>query len=290
MEYTQTSKIGNGQFIKGDCLEVMKELPENHFILAFTSPPYMNAINYHEHIEKLHGQRMRWEREAISYEDYRIFLVDRFKALLQITKPGGHNVVNIAPVAWDGRRTALPFHLVNWLEEIGWRFKEDIIWEKPISRDKRSGVLMQHPYPGYYYPSLVAEYVFVFQKPAPTKKHNNIYWNRSSAEKAANEIDMSDYQGEKSKNVWKIRQLAPQQNLHPCPFPLELAERVIELYSYKGDPVIDIFAGSGQTNCAAEKLGRKHLGIETQQKYINYAVQQLNQILVQLELFDSNHA
>ena len=287
MEDYQQFKIGNGELIKGDCLSVMQELPENHFILGFTSPPYMNAINYDEHIEKLHGMRGRWEREAMSYEEYRRFLVDRFKALFQITKPGGHNVVNISPVAWQGTRTALPFHLVNWLEEIGWKFKEDIIWEKPISRDKRSGVLMQHPYPGYYYPSLVAEYVFVFQKPADTKKKSNIYWDRTAAEKAENEIDMSDYQGEKSKNVWKIRPLAPQQNLHPCPFPLELAERVIQFYSYKGDPVIDIFTGSGQTNCAAEKLGRKHVGIETQQKYIEYGLDQLNQIVAQQELFDS---
>ena len=287
MEENQQFKIGNGQLIKGDCLSVMQAFPENHFILGFTSPPYMNAINYDEHIEKLHGTRGRWEREVISYEDYRHFLVDRFKALFQITKPGGHNVVNISPVAWQGTRTALPFHLVNWLEEIGWKFKEDIIWEKPISRDKRSGVLMQHPYPGYYYPSLVVEYVFVFQKPAEKKQQNNIYWNRTPAEKAENEIDMSDYQGEKSKNVWKIRQLAPQQNLHPCPFPAELAERVIEFYSYKGDWVIDIFAGSGQTNCAAEKLGRRHVGIETQQKYIEYALAQLNQIGAQQELFDS---
>ena len=226
----------------------------------------------------------------MSYEEYRHFLVDRFKALFQITKPGGHNVVNISPVAWQGTRTALPFHLVNWLEEIGWKFKEDIIWEKPISRDKRSGVLMQHPYPGYYYPSLVVEYVFVFQKPADKKQQNNIYWNRTPAEKAENKIDMSDYQGEKSKNVWKIRQLAPQQNLHPCPFPLELAERVIEFYSYKGDSVIDIFAGSGQTNCAAEKLGRKHVGIETQQNYIEYALEQLNQLMAQQELFDPRQA
>ena len=287
MEDYQQFKIGNGELIKGDCLSVMQELPENHFVLGFTSPPYMNAINYDEHIEKLHGMRGRWEREAMSYEEYRHFLVDRFKALFQITKPGGHNVVNISPVAWQGTRTALPFHLVNWLEEIGWEFKEDIIWEKPISRDKRSGVLMQHPYPGYYYPSLVAEYVFVFQKPADTKKKSNIYWDRTAAEKAENEIDMSDYQGEKSKNVWKIRPLAPQQNLHPCPFPLELAERVIQFYSYKGDPVIDIFTGSGQTNCAAEKLGRKHVGIETQQKYIEYGLDQLNQIVAQQELFDS---
>ena len=287
MEEYQQFKIGNGEFINGDCLSVMRGLPENHFILGFTSPPYMNAINYDEHIEKLHGKRGRWEREAMSYEEYRHFLVDRFKALFQITKPGGHNVVNISPIAWQGTRTALPFHLVNWLEEIGWKFKEDIIWEKPISRDKRSGVLMQHPYPGYYYPSLVVEYVFVFQKPADKKQQNNIYWNRTPAEKAENKIDMSDYQGEKSKNVWKIRQLAPQQNLHPCPFPLELAERVIEFYSYKGDSVIDIFAGSGQTNCAAEKLGRRHLGIETQQQYIDYALEQLSHLVVQQELFDS---
>ena len=67
-------------------------------MLGFTSPPYLNAINYEEHIEKLHGTKVRWEREDISYEEYRLFLVNRFKALLRITQPGGHNVVNIAPV------------------------------------------------------------------------------------------------------------------------------------------------------------------------------------------------
>ena len=254
MAVLEEIKIGNGRIIKGDCLSVMDNFPDNHFILGFTSPPYLNAINYDAHIEKLHGTKARWEREEISYEEYRLFLVDRFKALLRITQPGGYNVVNIAPVLWNGTRTALPFHFVNWLEEVGWKFKEDIIWEKPIARDRRSGVLLQHPYPGYYYPSLVAEYIFVFQKPADKKSQNNIYWNRSEEEKTDNRIDLKDYQGEKSKNVWKIRPLAPQENLHPCPFPLELAERVIQFYSYRGDAVIDIFAGSGQTNCAAEKV------------------------------------
>jgi len=130
----------------------------------------------------------------------------------------------------------------------------------------------------------VAEYILVFQKPAEKKSQNNIYWNRSEGEKENNKLDLSDYQGEKSKNVWKIRPLAPQENLHPCPFPLELAEQVIAFYSYQGDSVIDIFAGSGQTNCAAEKLGRRHLGIETQQKYVDYAVEQLNRIIAQYPL------
>ena len=277
-------KISDGYLIKGDCLSVMEHCPDNHFILGFTSPPYLNAINYDAHVDKLHGTKERWEREDISYEEYRNFLVDRFKALLRITKPGGHNVVNIAPVMWKGTRTALPFHFVSWLEEIGWRFKEDIIWEKPVARDRRSGVLLQHPYPGYYYPSLVAEYIFVFQKPADKKGRENIYWDRSDEEKDRNRIDLKDYQGEMSKNVWKIRPLSPQENLHPCPFPLELAERIIQLYSYKGDSVIDIFAGSGQTNCAAEKLGRGHVGIETQQEYIDYAADRLRSIVNQEQI------
>jgi DNA modification methylase len=56
----------------------------------------------------------------------------------------------------------------------------------------------------------------------------------------------------------------------------ELAKRVIEYYSYKGDTVIDIFTGSGQTNLAAELLGREHIGIDTQEKYIEYAVKRIN--------------
>jgi site-specific DNA-methyltransferase (adenine-specific) len=267
---------------------VLKTLPEDEVILAFTSPPYLNAINYEEHVEKLNGKKERWERKNISYEKYKQFLKDRFSALLRVIHPGGHNVVNISPVSWNGERTALPFHFVSWMEEIGWKFREDIIWEKPIARDRRSGVLLQHPYPGYYYPSLVAEYVFVFQKPAEKEDKENIYWFRTSEEKENSRIDLSDYQGEKSKNVWKIRPVAPQENVHPCPFPVELADRVIQLYSYKNDIVLDIFAGSGQTNIAAERVGRKHIGIETQTEYIEYAVRKINaEIAQQTFLFET---
>lgn len=285
MEKLSEYKIGKGKIIRGDCLEVMKQLPKDDFILAFTSPPYHNAINYEQHIEKIKGEIDRWQRTPVSYEEYKQFLIDRFKELLRITKPGGCNVVNISPVGWNGKRTALPFHFVGWMEEIGWKFKEDIIWEKSIARDRRSGVLMQHPYPGYYYPSLVVEYVFVFQKPAENKKRENIYWFRTPEEKNNNKIELSDYQGEKSKNVWKIRPLSPQENIHPCPFPLELAKRVISFYSYKGDKVIDIFTGSGQTNIAAEMLGRRHLGIETKQEYVRYAIQRFNKVFSQTKLF-----
>lgn len=279
--------IGNATLIVGDCLHVLRTLPHDEFILAFTSPPYLNAINYGEHIEKMAGAKERWERAEVSYAEYKQFLVDRFAALLRVVKPGGHNIVNIAPVLWNGERTALPYHFVGWMEEIGWKFREDIIWEKPVARDRRSGVLLQHPYPGYYYPSLVTEFIFVFQKPAAKKPQENIYWNRSEQEKRDNQLDLSDYQGEKSKNAWKIRQLSPQENAHPCPFPLELAKRVIGFYSYKGDAVIDIFCGSGQTLLAAEQLHRRSVGIEIQQDYTDYALSRLRQQKQQGKLFEA---
>ena len=278
-EKIRVHKIGHGEIIQGDCFEVMRTIPDDSVILAFTSPPYHNAINYEEHIQKLEGKIKYWNRKDVPYDFYRTFLIDRFKELYRILKPGGHNVVNISPVGWNGVRVPLPYHFTVWMEEIGWRFKEDIIWEKDIAKDKRSGVLMQHPYPGYYYPSLVAEYVLIFQKPAGKKEDNNIYHFRSLQEKRTNKLDMSNYQGQISKNVWKIPPVAPQQNLHPCPFPEELANRIIQFYSYKNDTVIDIFTGSGQTNIAAEKLERKHIGIETQAKYVQYAIERLQEVI-----------
>ena len=272
---------GSGKFILGDCLDSIKTIEDDSVVLAFTSPPYHNAVNYNDHIKKLKGEITRWERNELSYDVYKAFLVERFKALYRIIKPGGHNIVNISPVAWNGRRVALPFHFVGWMEDIGWQFKEDIVWEKEIVRDKRSGVLMQHPYPGYYYPSLSAEYVFVFQKPAKKKTLNNIYRHRSQQEKDNNKIDLSNYQA-MSKNIWKIRPVAPAENIHPCPFPEELAKQVIQFYSYKDDTIIDIFSGSGVTNLAAEKLERRHIGLETEKEYIDYGVRTVEKAVTTL--------
>ncbi len=91
-------RVGNGKIIQGDCLEVLKTLSENEIVLAFTSPPYLNAINYEEHIEKINGKKERWERKDISYDEYKQFLVDRFRELLRVVRPGGFNVVNISPI------------------------------------------------------------------------------------------------------------------------------------------------------------------------------------------------
>ncbi len=73
--------VGRGKIIQGECLEVMRSIPDHAIILAFTSPPYLDAINYEEHIEKLNGQKERWERTKMDYNEYREFLVTRFREL-----------------------------------------------------------------------------------------------------------------------------------------------------------------------------------------------------------------
>ena len=279
-----TFKDQDGVIIRGDCKNVLSLMDQNDITLAVTSPPYFNAINYDEHIEKLNGRKDRWERRDVDYEEYKNFLVERFKVLYDVIQEGGYNVVNISPVAWKGKRRPLPFHFVGWMEDIGWQFKEDIVWEKTVTRDRRSGVLIQHPYPGYYYPSLVSEYIFVFQKPADKKNKQNIYWYRTQEEKEANRINMDNFNGELSKNIWRIRPLSPQENMHPAPFPIEIPERIINFYSYKGDKVIDIFSGSGQTLIAAKKLGRKFIGIDTIQQYIDYSISRIQKKFDQLSI------
>ena len=98
VEYVISAKeyeIGLGKLIKGDCLDVLRTFSPNGFVLGFTSPPYLNAINYEEHIEKVKGKLQRWERKEISYDGYRSFLTERFRELYRVIKPGGYNVVNI---------------------------------------------------------------------------------------------------------------------------------------------------------------------------------------------------
>jgi site-specific DNA-methyltransferase (adenine-specific) len=251
----------------------MKSLDDNSITLCFTSPPYFNAINYDEHLEKQDGSIDEWERKDMSYSKYKQFLKRRLGLLYEKIESRGHAIINVAPVHWNGKRIPIPFHLVSWMEDIGWQFKEDIIWEKPVAKDRRSGVLLQHPYPGYYYPSVVSEYILVFEK----RQDCDLYDDRDEDEKDQNQIDTSDYQGEESKNVWKIRPVSPSEIDHPAPFPQKLARRVIKYYSYREDTVLDMFVGSGQCAIAAKQLDRQYIGFDTKEEYVKTAHKRISE-------------
>ncbi|GBC98231.1 Modification methylase DpnIIB [bacterium HR17] len=143
------------------------------------------------------------------------------------------------------------------------------------SSAKRAGVTIQHPYPGYYKPNIMTEFIFVFRKPGPP-----IYRNRTADEKELNRIPIDAlFKHELANNIWHIAPVPPNAIDHPCPFPEEIPYRLILLYSYRGDLVLDPFAGSGTTLEVAVHLGRRAIGYEVKERYVKLAWQRVREPL-----------
>ena len=136
---------------------------------------------------------------------------------------------------------------------------------------KRAGVTIQKPYPGYYYPNIMTEYILIFRKPGmPIYKQTD----RAAKDRSVYPINRL-FTMDIANNVWHIAPVPPDMIDHPCPFPEEIPDRLIKLYSYVGDLVLDPFAGSGQTLKAAKQLDRHYVGYETIAKYARLARQRI---------------
>lgn len=253
--------------------EKMDELPDGSVDLVVTSPPYWNAIDYEQHV----ADPEKWyrTRRGGPYEEYLDWLRACFSEVFRTQKRGGFCAVVIGTVLFNGRQYPVPHHLVVLMEEIGYEFHQEIVWHKVTGGVKRAGVTIQHPYPGYYHPNIMTESILVFRKPGP-----KIYENRSQAEKEANRINLDViFTNEIANDVWHIAPVPPNYLPHPCPFPEEIPYRLILLYSYAGDLVLDPFLGIGTTAKVAKALGRHYVGYEVQEKYLAVARERLDEPL-----------
>lgn len=252
----------------------MPELPDNAVDLTVTSPPYWNAIDYDTHARDS-SQNYR-PRQEQAYSEYLAFLKRVFTETLRVHKPGSHCAVVIGTVLLKGKHVPVPYHLTNLMQEIGWEFHQDIIWAKVTGGVKRAGATIQHPYPGYYYPNLMLEYILIFRKPGDKR----IYAGRTPKEKQRDAMQVDTvFTRDIANNIWHIAPVPPNQLPHPCPFPEELAYRLIRLYSYTGDLVLDPFAGIGTTLKVANATGRGWVGYELIEEYITYASKRLGEPL-----------
>ena len=247
----------------GSC-ERMAALPDDSVDLIVTSPPYWVAP---DDIGMVPAQLKDNSGDTPqNYEELLALLSRCYAECLRVLKPGRVCAVNVATTIIDGTFFPLPFHLVPLMESLGWRMKEDLIWRRWRGWDKRGGVVIQKPYPGYFYPNRIFEYVLLFTKPGgpPT------YANRTEVEREASRIPVDDLLfHELNNNIWNILPVQPQcrtkgadGTVHPCQYPEELAYRLITLYSYKGDVVLDPFTGSGTTLKVADLTGRRWVGYE----------------------------
>ena len=257
--------------------EQMPELGDGTVALTVTSPPYWNAIDYDIHaIDSRRYYRTRsYSNGYRDYEEYLEWLEKIFDEVFRVTKPGGFCAIVIGTVLLEGRLYPVPFDVTSRLVSRGWEFHQDIIWHKCTAGVKRAGVAIQKPYPGYFYPNIMNEYILIFRKPGP-----RIYEQRSKEEKeaAAFPIDRL-FTMDIANNIWHIAPVPPGTIDHPAPFPEEIPYRLITLYSYPDDLVLDPFAGSGQTLKVAYHLGRRYVGYEVIEKYVRLAEKRITEPL-----------
>jgi len=257
--------------------EDLSVLADESVALTVTSPPYWNAIDYDVHAsDKSAWYRTRsYDKGFAGYSEYLGWLERVFSPLLAKTRPGGYCAVVIGTILLNGDHYPLPFDFTARMTQWGWAFHQDIIWHKVTGGVKRAGSFIQRPFPGYFYPNIMTEYILVFRKPGEA-----IYAGRSEEEKDTNRVAIDElFTKELANNIWHIAPVPPGHLDHPCPFPEEIPFRLILLYSYPGDLVFDPFNGSGQTTKVAYHLGRRFLGLDVEPKYVAYAKERLKEPL-----------
>ena len=241
----------------------LSRIGKNKVSLTVTSPPYHNAINYQEH-----QTSKSWYRGTvgISIDSWIEEMTEVFSQVYRVTKPGGFCCIVIGNEIIEGKnKLPLPALLLIRLtkREVGWKFFEEIIWNKVTGGKKRFRVTVQHPYPTYYYPNMMHEQIIVLRKlPFGNEKDrkSRLIINDLMKKEVAN-------------SVWHIAPVPPSyRRFHPAAFPEEIPYRLIQLYSNVGDLVLDPFVGSGQTTKMARYLKRKYIGIDRSAKYVKIAL------------------
>ena len=227
--------------------EDMDELPDHTVHLMVTSPPYNVRKDYDE---------------DLSLEEYRELLSNVFRETYRVLVTGGRACVNIANL---GRKPYLPLHamLIEEMIEAGFYMRGEIIWDKGASAAASTawGSWMSASNPVL---RDVHEYILVFSKESFSRKS------------AANDstIEREEFL-EWTKSVWQFPAVSARKIGHPAPFPEELPRRLIKLYTYQGDVVLDPFAGSGTTCVAALNNDRSYVGYEIDREYVALAESRL---------------
>ncbi len=251
------------QIICADSLELLKKLPDNCIDIIFTSPPYNFGLAYDTH------------NDTSKWNDYYDMLFAIFKECIRVLKYGGRFVVNIQPLYSD----YIPAHHIisNFFIQQKMIWKGEIIWEKNNYNCKYcswgSWKSPASPYMKYTW-----EFVEVYCKGDLKKEGSK---------------ECADITEEEFKS-WVVAKwsIAPERHMkefgHPAMFPEALAERVLKLFSYRGDVVLDPFNGAGTTTVVAKKNGRRYLGIDISEEYCATAQKRMDNVCQeQLSLFDS---
>lgn len=252
------------QIVLGNCKEVLQKLSENSVQLTITSPPYRNAIDYEMHASGSGG----YYRGKLNLDtnDYLTDMADIFgDKVYRVTKEGGYCCIVIANEVVNGTILPLPHMLLSRLvQPFGkWQLHEEIIWHKVTGGTNRYGSFVINPYPKYFRANIMHEFILILRK----GDVNSGRTQRKNALPATHE----EWTKEIANSVWHIAPVPPGYINHPCPYPEEIPYRLMKLYSYENDVILDPFNGSGQTTKVAHHFGRKYVGIDLVKDYVSLA-------------------
>ncbi len=252
------------QIVAGNCKDVLQRLPANSIQLTITSPPYRNAINYDMHASG-NGEYYRGKLN-LDTNDYLNDMADIFgDKVYRVTKEGGYCCIVIANEVVNGTILPLPHMLLSRLvQPFGkWQLHEEIIWHKVTGGTNRYGSFVINPYPKYYRANIMHEFILILRKGDVSSGRTQ----RKGALPATHE----EWTKEIANSVWHIAPVPPGYIAHPCPYPEEIPYRLMKLYSYENDTVLDPFNGSGQTTKVAHHFGRRYVGIDLVKEYVDLA-------------------
>lgn len=248
----------------GDCRKILKSFPDERFQLMVTSPPYWDVRDYEHPMQIGFGQTL--------YE-YLEELMKVWKEVVRLLLPDGKIAVNIGNIYYskpdEKRRTTANLALLVWnqlntFNEL--RFMGTIYWQKTTSRN--GAVLFgSYPYPSNFMVSNAVETIHIFRKKGVRKVPKEI--------KELSKITKEEFR-EYRNAIWCIN--GNPGNNHPAIFPSELPKRLIKMYSFVGDVILDPFCGIGTTNIEAVKLNRSSIGIDINLSYIKEAISRLKKI------------
>lgn len=248
----------NYDYIKqGNCLELMKELPDNSIDLVITSPPYDDLRCYNSKI------------------DLKSIISELFRTL----KDGGVVVWNVNDRIKNGSKTLSSFKQAIMFNEMGFNVNDVMIWRK-------TNPMPQVRQPRY---NQCFEYMFVFSKGKPKtfnpimvdcKSSGQMY--KSTCKKITNnkERKYKEFKINNQKIADNVFEFAVSQNKtnHPAVFPLQLPMMNIKTWSNEGDVVLDCFLGSGTTAIACKKTQRHYIGFELEKEYCDIAQKRLLEV------------
>jgi len=233
--------------------EKMEELPDNSIHLMVTSPPYNVGKEYDENLTLI---------------EYREFLKRVWSEVKRVLVPGGRVCINIANL---GRKPYIPLHtfIIEDMLDLGFLMRGEIIWNKASSGSPSTA---WGSWLSAKNPTLrdIHEYILVFSKGIFT---------RNSFPKGRSTISKEEFL-EFTKSVWTFPAEPATKVGHPAPFPVELPYRLIQLYTFEGEVVLDPFVGSGQTAIAAIKTRRHYVGYDINEKYVRLAEERIKEFLL----------